>query len=214
MTASAPPKKPVRDPASYESRLDAWMKRRRPELDGLRVQDVDAPTATGFSNETVFFSIRYEASGATRSQRLVARIEPQDGGLFPVQTPACEVSVGLQHRIMSVIERSGAAPVPPMLPYEPDPEVLGSPFFAMEFVDGVIPADVPRYSQAGFLVDEATPAQREAMVRDGIEKMAAINKLNWRQAGLDWLDVRGRGTLSEIDGRPSAYLVLALELRP
>jgi aminoglycoside phosphotransferase (APT) family kinase protein len=193
VTASTAPQKPVRDPASYEAKLDAWMRGQRPELSGLRVHDVDAPTATGFSNETVFFSISYEEAGATRTQRLVARIEPEGGGLFPIQTPVCEISVGLQHRIMSAVSRSGVAPVPPMLPYEANPTVIGSPFFAMEFVDGVVPADVPRYSQAGFLVDEATPAQREAMVRDGIEKMAALNKLDWKKTGLEWLDIRGQG---------------------
>ena len=170
------------------------MKQQRPQVADLRVHDVDAPTATGFSNETVFFQVSFEEAGRTRTERLVARIEPVDGGLFPIQTPACEISVGLQHRLMTDVERSGVAPVPPMRGYEPDPSVIGSPFFVMDFVDGVIPADVPRYSQAGFLVEEARPKQRETMVRDGIEKLAALNRLDWQAAGLSWLDVRGQGS--------------------
>ena len=190
---SATPPKAVRDPESYRAALDRWMRAQHPELEALCVHDVDMPTATGFSNETVFFSLRHEDESGVRTERRVARIEPQDGGLFPVQTPACEISVGLQHRIMSEVARVGAAPVPQLGGYEPDPSVLGSPFFVMDFVTGVIPADVPRYSQAGFLVDEATPAQREGMVRDGIEKLASINRIDWQGLGLHWLDVGGEG---------------------
>jgi aminoglycoside phosphotransferase (APT) family kinase protein len=63
----------------------------------------------------------------------------------------------------------------------------------MEFVEGLIPADVPRYSQAGFLVDDATPAERERMVTSGVETMAALAGIDWKKAGLDWLDIQGKG---------------------
>jgi len=83
------------------------------------------------------------------------------------------------------------APIPPMLPYEPDPSVLGQPFFVMGFVPGVIPADTPRYTQAGFLVDEATPEQRTRMLETGLEAMAGLHGIDWREAGLQWLAPEG-----------------------
>jgi aminoglycoside phosphotransferase (APT) family kinase protein len=94
---------------------------------------------------------------------------------------------------MTAIRESGAVPIPEMLPFEKDPAVLGRPFFVMEFVEGVIPADVPRYTEAGFLVDEATPADRERMVRDACETMATLAGLDWKKLGLGWLDVKGQG---------------------
>ncbi|MAE94054.1 MAG: hypothetical protein CL910_05285, partial [Deltaproteobacteria bacterium] len=191
-TTGEHPGKAVRDPETYRSALDAWMTRTHPHRRDLRVHSVDMPTATGFSNETVFFSASWD-EGGERTARYVARIEPEDGGIFPVQTPACEVSVAVQHRIMEVVRSAGVAPVPPTLPYEGDRSVLGRPFFVMEFVPGEIPADVPRYSQAGFVAEEASPAERERMVRNGIETMAALHTLDWRQAGLDWLDPSGAG---------------------
>jgi len=191
--SEATPAKAVRDPESYRESLNGWLQRRCPEREGLRVHDVDMPRATGFSNETVFFSASWGERGEARSQRYVARIEPEGGALFPCQTPACAVSVELQHRIMQVVADLEAAPVPPLLPFEGDASVLGRPFFVMEFVEGVIPADVPRYSQAGFLVEEATPGERERMVRSGVEAMARLNSIDWKAAGLDWLDVRGEG---------------------
>lgn len=193
MSEEATPQKAVRDPESFREALEAWMRKQRTDLQDLRVVDVDMPRSTGFSNETVFFTASWKEDGKDASERYVARIEPRDGAIFPIQTPACQVSVEVQHRIMSQVGATGVAPVPTTLPYEGDPSVLGSPFFVMNFVEGVIPADVPRYSTDGFLVDEATPEERERMVMSGVDCMAAINQLDWREIGADWLDISGRG---------------------
>jgi len=191
--AEAPPRKAVADPETYRESLDAWMKGQRPEWRGLRVHDVDMPRATGFSNETVFFSTTASEDGVETTRKWVARIEPPDGGLFPEQTSECGISCEVQHRIMSAVRETGAVPIPEMLPFENDPSVLGRGFFVMEFIEGLIPADVPRYTQEGFLVDQATPADRETMVRDACETMATLAGLDWKQLGLEWLDVKGKG---------------------
>lgn len=191
--ADAPPAKAVADPETYREALDRWMQGRMARAEGLHVREVDMPRATGFSNETVFFRASWREDGAARSQRFVARIEPPDGGLFPEQTGACGVSVGVQYRIMKAVADAGLVPMPKLVAYEGDPGVLGRPFFVMEFVEGVIPADVPRYSQAGFLVDQATPAERERMVREGVEAMGRLARADWRALDLDWLDASGKG---------------------
>jgi aminoglycoside phosphotransferase (APT) family kinase protein len=191
--AQEAPAKAVQDPETYREALDAWMRAQQPEVEALRVHDVDMPRSTGFSNETVFFSTTGSEEGESRTRRYVARIEPTDGGLFPIQTPACAVSVQTQHRIMQVVAKTGVVPVASLLPYEGDLGVLGRPFFVMEFVEGEIPADVPRYSQAGFVAEEATPGERTRMLRSGIETLAALAGIDWQAAGLDWLDVKGQG---------------------
>jgi aminoglycoside phosphotransferase (APT) family kinase protein len=215
----------VRDAESCRQALDAWMRRQHPELEDLHVHDLDMPSATGFSNETVFFSASWSDKNTTRAQRYVARIEPEDGGIFPTQTPATAVSVKLQHRIMNAVAATGVAPIPPTLPFEGDLSVLGRPFFVMEYVPGAIPAEVPRYTLEGFLVDEATPAQRERMVQNGLENMAALHRLDWQELGLDWLDASGEGkpslagqlalyrdyTLRELAGREHPVMMHALD---
>ena len=169
------------------------MQRTFPDREGLTVADMEIPVATGFSNETVMLDAAWRAGGETRKSRYAVRIEPADGGMFPPQTPHCAVSVEVQYRVMKAVAGAGAAPVPPLLGYEPDPAVLGAPFFVMGFVDGRIPADVPRYTESGFVVDEATPAERQRMVFSAIDAIAGINSLDWRRAGLDWLDPSGTG---------------------
>jgi len=190
-TTDDAPAKAVQDPEVYRESLDAWMNTQMEDVEGLRVHDVDMPRSTGFSNETVFFSTTAREAGQETTRRYVARIEPPDGGLFPVQTPACSVSVETQHRIMGAVADSGVVPISPLLPYEGDLNVLGRPFFVMEFVEGLVPADVPRYSQAGFLADEAMPEERARMLACGIDTMAALATIDWKKAGLEWLDVKG-----------------------
>ena len=55
-----------------------------------------------------------------------------------------------------------SVPTPAVLGYEPDPDVVGAPFFVMERVDGVVPTDHPSWAAEGFIVD-AEPAQRRAL---------------------------------------------------
>jgi len=225
MAEEEPPQKAVADPETYRAALDAWMTARMPEADGVRVHDVDMPRATGFSNETVFFSTTAKTLGSETTRKWVARIEPSDGGIFPEQTDACAVSCAVQHRIMQAVRDAGVVPIPDMFPFEADTSVLGRPFFVMEFIEGVIPADVPRYTQAGFLVDEATPADRERMVREACETMATLAGLDWKKLGLDWLDVKGDGTpvlgdqlglyrewiVRQLDGRDHPILMASLD---
>ena len=187
------------DRSHYGAALDTWFRTQRPAAEDVRISNIDIPVATGFSNETVFFDAAWREGGTEQEQRFVARIEPGTGPLFPAQTPELTVSVDVQHRAMTAV--SGVAPVPPLLGYEPDPAVLGQPFFVMGFVEGVIPSDQPRYSQAGFLVDEATPEQRRRMVSSGLATMGRIHALDWRTAGLDWLDdgTSEPGTQRQVD---------------
>nr|NIR38810.1 phosphotransferase family protein [Actinomycetota bacterium]NIS33446.1 phosphotransferase family protein [Actinomycetota bacterium]NIT96898.1 phosphotransferase family protein [Actinomycetota bacterium]NIU20571.1 phosphotransferase family protein [Actinomycetota bacterium]NIU68338.1 phosphotransferase family protein [Actinomycetota bacterium] len=213
------------DRRHYGPALEQWFGRRFPDRADPTVTDIDIPVATGFSNETVLFAMAWTEEGVERSDRFVARIEPTGGALFPPQTPQCTVSVEVQHRAMEAVRDHGSAPVPELLGYEADPAVIGQPFFVMGFVDGRVPADQPRYSQEGFLVDEASPDERRRMVTSGLEAMAGVHAIDWRSAGLEWLDASGRSepttrvqldlyrrsTRRELAGRPHPVLDAALD---
>jgi aminoglycoside phosphotransferase (APT) family kinase protein len=222
-SATAP--KAVDDPQRHRAALEGWMRARCPDAKSLRLTRLDMPQGTGFSNETVFFDVVIDEGAGERLQQYVARVEQGDGPLFPVQTPACEVSVGVQYRAMQGVAATSKVPVPPLVAYEAEAGVLDRPFFVMEFVAGKIPADVPRYSQVGFLVDEARPAQRETMIRDGIAQMVALAQIDWRAADLAWLDASGQGAprfatqleiyrdfaLQELGGREHPVLLRSLD---
>ena len=181
-----------KDRSGYASALQTWFQRQRPDATGVEVGKIDIPSATGFSNETIFFDVDWTDADGAHHERFVGRIEPGSGALFPVQTPACAVSVELQQRVMQVVAGHDV-PMCPIVGYEPDPDVLGQPFFVMGFVEGRVPSDVPRYTVEGFLVDEATPDERRRLVSSGLEAMARVHAIDWRAAELGWLDASGVG---------------------
>lgn len=208
------------DRSHYGPAFEQWFGARYPQRSDLSVTDIDIPVSTGFSNETVFVDLAWTEDGTARAEKYVARIEPTTGALFPAQTDACAVSVEVQHRAMATVGDHCDAPVPELLGYESDPSILGQPFFVMGFTPGRVPADTPRYSEEGFLVDEATPEERTRMVTTGLKAMGQIHNIDWRSADLDWLDTSGTGepstavqldlyrasTLAELDRRPHPVL--------
>jgi aminoglycoside phosphotransferase (APT) family kinase protein len=213
------------DRSHYGPAFERWFAGRYPNRSDVAVTDIDIPVSTGFSNETVFLDLSWTEAGDSHAERYVARIEPTSGALFPAQTEECTVSVEVQHRAMETVGARCPAPVPDLLGYEADTSFIGQPFFVMGFTEGRIPADTPRYSEEGFLVDEATPEERRRMVESGLEAMGQIHNIDWRAAGLDWLDTSGSGepstrvqldlyrasTLAELDGRPHPVLDAAFE---
>lgn len=213
------------DRSHYAAAFEAWFAGRYPERTDIAVTGVDIPVATGFSNETVFLDLAWTEDGDAHAEKYVARIEPATGPLFPAQTDACRVSVEVQHRAMATVGLHSEAPVPDLLGFEADPSILGQPFFVMGYTEGRVPSDTPRYSEEGFLVDEATPEERTRLVTTGLRAMGQIHDIDWRTAGLDWLDASGRGepstqiqldlyrasTLAELDGRPHPVLDAAFD---
>jgi aminoglycoside phosphotransferase (APT) family kinase protein len=179
-----------KDRSAYGEALTRWFESERPEAQNVDVSGIDIPVATGFSNETVFFDVAWAERDERQSSRFVARIEPADGGMFPVQAPSCEVSVALQQQAMVAVAANSRAPIPRLVGFDSTGEVLGQPFFVMEYIEGQIPTDNPRYTAEGFVVD-ASPEQRRQMVMSGLETMSEIHALDWRESGLDWLDATG-----------------------
>ena len=175
------------DRSQYSEGLLQWFSDAHPDHSNIIVNDIDIPVATGFSNETVFFEISSQTNEESHNGRYVARIEPEDGGMFPIQTPDCATSVALQQRVMTTVQNNSDVPIPTLGKLITKP-YLGLPFFVMVHVDGRIPSDRPRYTEEGFVVDEATDQQRTQMVQTGLEAMAGIHHIDWKKANLEWLN--------------------------
>jgi aminoglycoside phosphotransferase (APT) family kinase protein len=77
-------------------------------------------------------------------------------------------------------------PLPPLGDFEEDTQYLGVPFFTMDRVDGLVPADNLPYTMDGWVI-EATAEQQERMWWSGLEAMAQVHRADWRALGLDWL---------------------------
>ena|SRR5947207_13323871 len=153
-----------RDPARTRDVLAAWCSARLGARVGVGALEI--PRGQGFGNETVLF----EASWTGGHERLVARIAASTYQVYP------EVRFAEQYRLLEILGEKGI-PVPRGFGFEPDPGLLGAPFFVMSRVDGRVPADLPSYHRSGWVASLAETDQ-EALWYNGIDALAAIHRLD------------------------------------
>jgi aminoglycoside phosphotransferase (APT) family kinase protein len=167
---------PRRDLEQTHAQFVPWLRKRLHDPEDLRVSEFGGSGTTGFSNDTLLCDATWREGGRARSERLVLRIEPSGLRIFP------EYDLGLQFRILERFAKTDV-PVPRVFWQEQDPSVLGNPFYVMERIEGRIPGDNPTYHTEGW-VKEATPEERASIWRSGLECMARIHRLDWRELGI------------------------------
>lgn len=167
-------------------RVGEWLAPRLGATGPVRAAPAGGPSAIGYSAETVIFTASYENRGQSCERRLVLRVESPDPPVYPDQTVGVDVGIDIQRLIMEALAAHSDVPVAPILGAEPDPAVIGAPFFVMDYIAGQVPAVDPPYPTTGFFAD-AEPHQRAAMITDGLRILAAVHRVDWEVAGLGWL---------------------------
>ncbi|HXW45575.1 MAG TPA: phosphotransferase family protein [Streptosporangiaceae bacterium] len=170
-----------RDPDITRAALQAWLAGRLPAARDVAISAVQTPASNGFSSETLMFEASWREDGAEpRHERLVAKVAPTGFQIFP------EARFAEQYRLLEILAGT-TIPVPFVHWHEPDPAVLGAPFYVMSRVDGDVPGDMPPYHQAGWLT-EASPAERESIWWAGVSILAQVHALDVARLGLDFVD--------------------------
>jgi aminoglycoside phosphotransferase (APT) family kinase protein len=206
----------------HQRNLAAWL---APRLgaDGDVEVTGDAALSTGFSAETVAFEARWSGSSGPAERRLVLRRESAEPAVYPQQAPGHDVEVEIQHEVMRALTAGTSVPLARVVGYEGGSDVLGSPFFVMDYVDGVVPLVTPPYPADGFFA-QGTPDQRRQMILEGVRRLAEIHALDWAAHGLGWLlppgeeptarrqvDIWHRYTERELKGRSLPLVSSAYE---
>ncbi len=179
--------------------FERWLAQRWSDAEGLRVGEFRSPKS-GFSARSFFVPVSYRRRGEAYEEQVVLRIENPEPPIYPQQTLELDVEIEIQYRTMEALARTGKAPLAPLIGYEADPSLLGSPFFAMGFVGGDVPIENPPYTQQGFFV-EASPEDRRRMIENGLRVLARVHEVDWRAAGFGWLVPQGvtPGVETQID---------------
>ncbi len=162
-------------------KLEAWFQQRLPNASSVNLSDTKRPQGSGFSNDTILATLSYQEDGKKHERKIVLRISPTGFPVFPFY------DIPQQFDVMKALEENTDIPVPICLWKEYDTSILGETFYVMDYLEGKVPADNPPYPTEGFIVD-ATPAERGAMWKNGIKKMAELHQLDYRQAGLGFLE--------------------------
>ncbi len=125
-----------------------------------------ARSGAGNSNDTVVFNA--EANGTTR--KLVVRIQPGADSLF------MRPSTTREAKVIQAVEAAGTVPVAHVVGIEEGSELIGSPFFVMDHVEGRVLKDVPSYHKKGWLVD-CSPEERAKHWDECLQATVNISKI-------------------------------------
>ena len=101
------------------------------------------------------------------------RVAPdaQDVPVFP------SYALGHQHDAIRLVNELSDVPVPEPRWLEPTGEVLGSPFFFMERIDGIVPPDVMPYTFGENWFFDAAPEQRRALQDSTVAVIAGLHQI-------------------------------------
>ena len=174
----------VRDLDDLAVLLAGWLGGRMPQANGIRIEDLRYPLGAGMSHETILFDAAWTEGGEARRQGMVVRIKPTK--VFVYQD---DMFVE-QYRLMEYLHGNSDVRVARTLWFDEDASLLGAPFFVMEKKAGRVAVSYPPYSKSGWLIDDATPADRRRMWEDSVTQLALIQ----RAAVPDFLAQPGRPT--------------------
>lgn len=156
----------------------------QPGLSNPTVTDVrPVGTAAGGSNGTLLFNAAYDGPDGRTEKALVLRFLPGEG-LFH------NYDVRGQFMLQSALGKTNV-PVPPQMWLDAEGAYLVSPGYVMEQCNGA--SSAMAWMTDGIIAD-ATPAERREMSLEYVRKLAAIHAVDWRAAGLEWLENRAAGS--------------------
>jgi len=162
-----------RDSATVPGLLADWLAGLLPSGAEPEVVLHSGIDANGMSSETLIFDATWTEGGSRDTHEYVARVAPapQD---FPVfETYALED----QYEAMRLVGSLSDVPVPPVSFMEPTGSVLGTPFFLMDRVAGLIPQDVLPYNFGDNWLYDAGEADQRRLQDSTVATIAALHAI-------------------------------------
>jgi aminoglycoside phosphotransferase (APT) family kinase protein len=162
-----------RDTTTVPRLMSRWLSTVLPAGATPQVTVESGVDSTGMSSETIILTARWEEDGRPVEQKLVARVAPtaEDVPVFPTYR--------LDHQF-EVIRQVGEltdVPVPRVRWIETTGDVLGAPFFLMDYVDGVVPPDVMPYTFGGNWFADAPVEQQRKLQDASVGVLATLHSI-------------------------------------
>jgi aminoglycoside phosphotransferase (APT) family kinase protein len=153
--------------------LSAWLRRNIADLEGAMTI---TPVTGGQSNPTFFVDFP--------TRRLVLRKRPS-GDILPSAH-----AVDREYRVQAALAETNV-PVPRVLVFQPDTEIIGTPFYVMERLEGRVFADA--------WLPGVSAVDRRAMILSMVETLAALHAVDWRAVGLEGFGREGNFFQRQVD---------------
>jgi aminoglycoside phosphotransferase (APT) family kinase protein len=162
-----------RDNSTLPSVISQWLSTVMPGGTAPEVTVESGVDSNGMSSETIILTGKWEQDGQPNEQKWVARVAPsaEDVPVFP--------SYRLDHQfdVIRLVGELTDVPVPRVRWMENSGDVLGTPFFLMDHVDGIVPPDVMPYTFGGNWFADA-PVERQRELQDStVEVLTKLHSI-------------------------------------
>jgi aminoglycoside phosphotransferase (APT) family kinase protein len=129
--------------------------------------------SNGMSSETIILTARWREDGQPLAQKLVARVAPtvEDVQVFPTYR------LDHQFEVIRTVGELTDVPVPRVRWLEPTGDVLGTPFFLMDYVDGEVPPDVMPYTFGNNWFADAPPERQRELQDATVGVLATLHSI-------------------------------------
>ncbi len=129
--------------------------------------------SNGMSSETIILTGRWEADGEAHEEKWVARVAPTTEDV-PVFT-----SYRMDHQfdVIRLVGEMTDVPVPRVRWLETTGDVLGTQFFLMDYVSGVVPPDVMPYTFGGNWFADSPAESQRALQDNTVDVLAKLHAI-------------------------------------
>jgi aminoglycoside phosphotransferase (APT) family kinase protein len=162
-----------RDVATLPGIMSAWLSTVMPGGTAPEVTVESGIDSNGMSSETIVLTGRWTDDGQRVEQKWVARVAPStaDVPVFPTYR------LDHQFDVIKMVGELTDVPVPRVRWIDDTGSVLGTPFFLMDHVDGIVPPDVMPYTFGGNWFADA-PVERQRELQDStVEVLAKLHSI-------------------------------------
>ncbi|BBY28819.1 phosphotransferase family protein [Mycolicibacterium sediminis] len=162
-----------RDTATLPALLSTWLSSVMPGGVTPEVTVESGIDSNGMSSETIVLTGRWHDEGRAVEQRWVARVAPtaEDVPVFPTYR------LDHQFEVMRQVGELTDVPVPRVRWIDDVGAVLGTPFFLMDLVDGVVPPDVMPYTFGDNWFFDATAGEQRELQDATVEVLAKLHSI-------------------------------------
>ncbi len=173
-----------RDAATVPGLLEDWLAGALPAGAAPKVTLRSGIDANGMSSETLVFDATWTEDGEQKTGEYVARVAPSPDE-FPV---FMNYALQDQYDAMRIVGERTDVPVPNVGLFEPTGEVLGTPFFLMDRIDGLVPPDVPPYNWGDNWLADASVEDQRRLQDNTVKAIAGLHAIQDASDAFAFLD--------------------------
>ncbi len=163
----------ARDTSGLPAALSQWLSTVMPTPVEPEVEVERGVDSNGMSSESIILTGRWTESGTSVQRKWVARVAPTAADV-PV---FAAYRMDHQYEVLRLVSALTDIPVPQVRWIEPTGELLGSPFFLMDHVEGVVPPDVMPYTFGGNWFADAPPAKQHELQEATVGVLAELHSI-------------------------------------